>query len=66
MLYLLTIWYGTCIIILLIWYNVMFIGINIETGPANLRLVEYAALKEKKFLSTIGSLKYNCLIFKWT
>jgi len=40
--------------------------INIETGPANLRLVEYAALKEKFFLSTKGSLKYNCLIFKWT
>ncbi len=66
MLYLLTIWYDTCIIILLIWYNVMFIGINIETGPANLRLVEYAALKEKIFLSTKDPLKYNCLIFKWT
>ena len=38
----------------------MFIGINIETGPANLRLVGYAALKEKIFLSNREPLKYYC------
>ena len=38
----------------------MFIGINIETGPANLRLAGYAALKEKIFLTNREPLKYYC------